>query len=306
MDLVVPSRNPIYGTSPLSWDLVGIIGIQDYNTTVSKSGKGDSDPEFTEPLCSGATRIPELAMQGHPELAVAYPSEPTLWQLDARINGLRNDLHHQGLALHAVALKSGANEGDCTMLRARTTQAALDSHFAKNLVPTLEEMRVMQDKIRLLEEAIKQNVANVKTVESDMERERNNTRNNYVTDVHLERTFATRDASIVYLKAITEKMHTKVYSSESSLEYIKGELQTAINEWCGSRLAYIKGNLQTAIHEWMAPILFRMQEVADNYQTLVAKVAEVQHNVDALPPALPHLPMSDLLCSETLSDIGDD
>ena len=60
------------------------------------------------------------------------------------------------------------------------------------------------------------------------------------------------------------------------------------------------------IKEWMAPILFRMQSVADSYQTLVQKVDEVQHNVEALAPALPHLPMSHLLCQETLSDIGND
>ena len=64
------------------------------------------------------------------------------------------------------------------------------------------------------------------------------------------------------------------------------------------------------IKEWMAPILFRMQSVADSYQTLVQKVDEVQHNVEALAPAFHHLPMSDvpnLLCTEeTLSDLGGD
>ena len=61
-------------------------------------------------------------------LAVADPPEPTVAQLDTRINELREDFHRYGLSLHAVLIKAGANEGDCNELRARTSQVALDAH----------------------------------------------------------------------------------------------------------------------------------------------------------------------------------
>ena len=90
-------------------------------------------------------------------LAVADPPVLSVAQLDTRINELREDFHQHGLSLHAVRVKAGANEGDCNMLRARTSDVALDTHFANNMEPTLTDMRKIADKITVLEEATIQN-----------------------------------------------------------------------------------------------------------------------------------------------------
>ena len=61
-------------------------------------------------------------------IAMLAVADPSVAQLDTRINELREDFHRYGLSLHAVLIKAGANEGDCNELRARTSQVALDAH----------------------------------------------------------------------------------------------------------------------------------------------------------------------------------